>query len=274
MENINELLEETISTVREAGFAIMDLYGKEIDITTKTEKGGSPVTAADFASNKIIIDRLSKYNYGILSEESAEDESRFEKSRVWIIDPLDGTKDFIQQTDEFTVMVALVEKKDEIYRPILGVIYAPAINTLYFASLDNGTYMQHGGNEAKRIKVDSKNAWDKLTLLTSRNHPSELEEKIVQKMHIPEKLSRGSSLKACLVAEGRGHINFNPNDKTYEYDICASDIILSEAGGKMTDTEGNIFKYNKKDTRNIHGYVASNSEIHNQLIQEIKNIKS
>lgn len=188
-----------------------------------------------------------------------------------MIDPLDGTKDFIQQTGEFTIMAGLVQiDKGNNYLPVLGVICRPVADTLYFAVKGQGAYKMENGEIINRIKVSPETKGRNLVMLTSRNHTSELERQVAINMGIAKIISLGSSLKACQVAEGKGHVNFNPSAKTWEWDVCASDIIISEAGGKFTDCQGNTITYNKKDPRNKQGYLATNGLLHEEVAEKIK----
>src|SRR6056297_3611999 len=127
-----EILDHVIQTAKKAGQTILSYYNSEIEVETKGDD--SPITKADKESNRIILEELSRYDYGILSEEKEDNKKRLEKDRVWIIDPLDGTKDFIHQTDEFAVMIGLAEHSGKLFRPVLGVVYLPARDTVYYAS--------------------------------------------------------------------------------------------------------------------------------------------
>ena len=266
----NEILNIAIKVAQKAGQVILDFYGKDYDLEFK--KNETPLTSADLASNEIIISHLKKTGIPILSEESEDDPARFKAEYVWIVDPLDGTKDFINQTGEFTVMIALVERQDNNkYRPVLGLIYKPLGDVLYYALKGEGAWIQHEEKELKQIKVSGKFKNDFLIMLTSRSHSTDMEKKVALKLNVQKTIAKGSSLKAALVASGEGEFNFNPSPKTQEWDICASDIIIHEAGGKFTDIQGDIIFYNKKNTSNKNGYLLSNGLIHNNIIQEIKN---
>jgi 3'(2'), 5'-bisphosphate nucleotidase len=269
----NDLLQIAIKVSKKAGQTILDFYGKEYKL--KYKKDNSPLTSADLASNKIIISILRKTQIPILSEEDEDKKNtqRFGSDYVWIVDPLDGTKDFINQTGEFTVMIALVEKqKNKKYRPILGIIYKPLDDDLYYALENKSAWLKHGIEKTQQIKVSQKTKNDFLTMLTSRSHSTDLEKEIAIKFNVKKTIAKGSSLKACFVAEGEGEFNFNPSSKTQEWDVCASDIIIHEAGGKFTDTKGNLINYNKKNTANKNGYLVSNGLIHDDIIFEINNL--
>ena len=144
-------------------------------------------------------------------------------------------------------------------------------DVLYYALKDEGSWIQHKEKEIKQIKVSGKFKNDFLIMLTSRSHSTDMEKKVALKLNVQKTIIKGSSLKATLVALGEGEFNFNPSPKTQEWDICASDIIIYEAGGKFTDIQGDIIFYNKKNTSNKNGYLLSNGLIHNNIIQEIKN---
>ncbi len=269
VKELDILLDKVIKIANQAGEKILTYYGQDLDI--KDKGNNSPVTKADIASNEIIVTELRKLNIPILSEEGVNDDNRFDSDYVWIIDPLDGTKDFIQETGEFTIMIGLVEKQDSgKYRPILGVIYQPATKEVYYALKNNGAWLLSSNNKLRKLTVSEEKISSKAQMLTSRNHTTDLEKKIAEKLDIRKIKTYGSSLKACLIADKKGDINFNPAPFTWEWDICASDIIVHEAGGLFTDTKGKLFSYNKKDPRNNHGYVASNGIIHDDIIASIK----
>lgn len=272
MKNLENLLAETIELAKEAGAKTLTFYGKEYKIDEKADD--SPVTQADIASNELLLEGLKQYGYPILSEEGAPEKDRLNSEVVWIIDPLDGTRDFIDETGEFTVMAALVRKEaGGKFRPLLGVIYRPVSDSLYFATKGGGAYAVHGGLDAKKLKVSDEAERHNMVMLTSRNHTTELEWQVANKLKIPKVITYGSSLKACLIAEREGQVNFNPSKHTWEWDVCASDIIVHEAGGKFSDINGELFSYNKKDPRNNNGYLATNGLIHDRVLEAIKQVK-
>lgn len=262
-----EILNQVLNVIKQAGEEVMSFYNKDYQI--KDKGNDSPVTEADLASEKIILKGLSKHDYGVLSEETEDDKARLKKERVWIIDPLDGTKDFINKTGDFTIMIALVEKS----RPILGVVYQPAKDILYYAIEGKGAYGQIKDQGAKKINVSKVSDVSKARFLGSRFHKSEMETRVAKEFNITRIIPCGSiGLKAVLIASDRADINLNPSNHPQEYDICAADIILHEAGGRLTDLKGKRYKYNQDDPH-IHGYVASNGIIHDQIINYLENYK-
>jgi 3'(2'), 5'-bisphosphate nucleotidase len=196
----------------------------------------SPLTQADLASHQILETGLGRLepHWPVLSEESVEVPFEERKSwrHFWMIDPLDGTKEFLHRTGEFTVNIALIEDG----RPILGVVYAPVIDKLYFAARGAGSYRTEGSvtspiNVAPATKGSPR-------FVVSRSHASELETRGC------ESRVMGSSLKFCLIAEGAADV-YPRNGPTMEWDTAAAQCILEEAGGSVTDLEGNTIKYNK-----------------------------
>ncbi len=267
MDNLESILKEVMVVVKKAGEAILDYYEKGYKIKKKANQ--SPVTEADLAAEKIILAGLDKYGYGILSEESRDDKSRLNKKRVWLIDPLDGTCDFIKKTGEFTVMVGLVEKsRDGKWRPVLGVVYKPVGDELYYACRGIGAFLLKRGQK-RRLKVSSRGDGD-IKMVSSRFHQSRLEKELAHTLGIKEMVACGSAgLKISLIAAGTADLNVNPSSFTYEWDIAAADIILRQAGGRLTDMYGLEFTYNKPDPQNKAGYAATNGKIHQEVIRKL-----
>lgn len=269
MENINPALKLALAAVKKAGVKTLEYYGQELEVVDKG--ANSPLTQADLASDKILRTALGRTGWGILSEEGVDSWERLAKDLVWVIDPLDGTKDFINQTGEFTIMAGLVEKQARgAYRPVLGLVYQPVSQTMYYAVKGKGAYRISAEGPARRIFVSPELEPDKLKMFTSRNHSTELESRLARNLGVTKIIPLGSSLKACRVAEGEGHININSSPKTWEWDVCASDIIVSEAGGKLTDIFGHIITYNKKDARNLNGYLVTNGILHQKVLDCVK----
>ncbi len=247
--NINEELLKISNISIEAGRIILDFYNKNLNITFKADE--SPLTQADLASHKLITDSIKKItpNIPILSEEEfIEWDLRKKWKKYWLIDPLDGTKEFIKKNGEFTVNIALIENN----RPILGVIYAPASNELYFAKKNFGSYkiltskQLNTLDNAKKISIKI-NKTNKVKIIGSRSHSNPILQKWVSKnFNDFQILQKGSSLKFCLIAEGFADIypRFGP---TSEWDIAAGHIILEEAGGKLKSIDNKEILYNEKE---------------------------
>ncbi len=220
-----------------------------------------------FQELKIILEELRVFDYGILSEETKEENDRLNKEKVWIIDPLDGTSDFVDRTGEFVIMIALAFCGE----PVIGVVYQPTEQILYCAQTGKGAHIEQTG-QASKTAVSGVNELNQALMLNSRFHLSQDVIDFAEKFSIKQKTCGSAGLKICLVASGKADLNINTSGKTSEYDICAADIILSEAGGKITDMAGQKFIYNKKDPRNLNGYAASNGLIHDKIIKSLAKI--
>ncbi|MDR0831807.1 MAG: 3'(2'),5'-bisphosphate nucleotidase CysQ [Bacillales bacterium] len=246
-------LELALKAVKEASTAIMDIYlNKKIETTIKEDN--SPVTQADLLADKIIAQNLSLSNYPILSEETVDNPTRLEHDYIWIVDPIDGTKDFIARTDEFTVNVALCYKQ----RIILGVIAVPAKSLIYYAEKGKGSYKVNlKTNTTERIFTNKSS--DNLTILFSNFHVSETELNLPKIFPIIKNIKRcGSAYKSCLIAEGEGHVYIKLSEGTKEWDVAPSSIIVSEAGGFFGLPNGDELLFNKKDVYNHLGVMALN----------------
>lgn len=247
-----------IMIAKKAGQAIMEFYKKEHAVDIKDDN--SPVTAADRAAHKIIMQGL-KEKYGdipCISEEGnmPSYSERRDWNYFWLVDPLDGTKEFIGRRDDFTVNIALIDGD----RPVIGVIYVPAKGLLYYASKDSGAWKAEDHGEASRISVRKSAPSDGLIVVGSRLHSSKDEEQFVSRLHVKEKKSYGSSLKFCAVAEGAADIypRFNP---TMEWDTAAGQCIVETAGGTVVDISGQRFKYNKPSLKNESFIVFAQSDL-------------
>ena len=243
----------------------MDVYNKDFEVLEKTKN--HPITEADIKSHSIIKNSLFGLleNTYFLSEESEIIDWNIRKKweRYWLVDPLDGTKEFVNKNGEFTVNIALIEN----HIPILGVIYAPSIDMIYLACRGLGSFskkLESGEkkfniNKNLRLKVSSFKKKERLKMLSSRSHRNN--EKMnnwlkFQKEHTIKYM--GSSLKFCLIADGSADIypRFRP---TSEWDIAAGHCILKEAGGSIKTLDGNEIEYNKKESFLNPDFIASNS---------------
>jgi 3'(2'), 5'-bisphosphate nucleotidase len=253
----NAILLLAIEAALEAGEKIMKVYGSAFDVQYKEDT--SPLTLADQASHEVISEKLGASDIPLLSEEGA-DISYAERShwkKLWIVDPLDGTKEFVKRNEEFTVNIALVEDQ----KPVLGVIYVPVSRELYFAVKDQGAYKAVHQNEtiqelmgkAQGLKKHSPDAHT-CRIVASRSHLSpETEAYIAEKKQLYPQIdlvSKGSSLKFCLVAEGLAdcYPRYAP---TMEWDTAAGQIIVEETGKKLIDlSTGESMRYNRPVLRN------------------------
>lgn len=241
----------------EAGKKILEVYETKFDVEVKDDD--SPLTLADKASNDVIMEYLEKTGIPVLSEEGKhiEFETRSKWKTLWIVDPLDGTKEFIKRNGEFTVNIALVENTS----PILGVIYVPVSGELYFAVKNQGAYKvdSASGKDNKAIfnsakKLIGGSIHDTCRIVASRSHMSPETEQYVEEKKKQfskvELVSKGSSLKFCLVAENKADV-YPRYAPTMEWDTAAGQIIVEECGKSLIDyTTGKSMVYNRKELRN------------------------
>lgn len=242
-----------------AGLRAADLASEEAmriyesgDMEVLTKPDDSPVTKADLSCNRIISSELGKTPHVILSEESSDDMSRLDASSVWIVDPLDGTADFVDRTDEFTIMMGLVHDG----RPVLGIIAQPAARRIFVAQDGAGSYQGINGTW-RRVRVAKGAELDECRAVCSRNHPSDTDKAIISRLGITNMTRMGSSLKVCSVAAGDADVYVTTTNKMKEWDTCASWCIVTEAGGRMTDALGGELTYNAESVMHKHGIIAS-----------------
>lgn len=248
-----------IKAALEAGKTILAIYNTDFSTTMKNDN--EPLTEADIKSNETIQKIISKSGHPILSEESKDDKKRLNSKKVWIIDPLDGTSDFIKKTGEFTIMISLVESNI----PILGIIYWPAEDKLFLAQKEEGAFMLENNNWSK-LSVSDISELSQCKVVGSRFHLSEDEKRLLKSMNISKFTSKGSSLKVTDISSGIAEFYFTTTNKIKQWDTCASYCLIKEAGGKMTDMLGNNLKYNTEKLNHENGLLVSNGLIHDQII--------
>lgn len=237
-----------LGIARKAGEKIIEIYNdSELSKVVDHKADDSPLTLADKASNKIIIEGLNSLdtNYPILSEEEAHApyEERKNWDTFWLVDPLDGTKEFINRNGEFTVNIALIENG----KPVAGVIYVPVTDVMYWGN-DQGAFIKRG--EAEKEVLNVNNSLENRVAVRSKSHASEEEEAVLNKFKVTNSISVGSSLKFCMVAEGKADVYYR-HGPTMEWDIGAGQAILEAAGGKVyIETSENPFVYNKENLLN------------------------
>ena len=255
-------LETIIDAITKAGDKILEVYESDFQVEKKDDN--SPITKADLESNKIIKESLLQTKIPILSEEDADDKSRTDSDKVWIVDPLDGTQDFVNKTGEFTVMVGLVEN----HVPIMGLVYWPTEKKLYFAEKDLGAFC-HNSERWTEISVRKIEGFEKSLALVSRHHLSDKEKKMLEQLEIKNTANIGSSLKVMEIASGRADIYLTSTNKMKQWDTAASHCIISEAGGKMTDISGNDLVYNTESVNHENGLLVTNGIIHEEIVSKI-----
>ncbi len=257
-----KVLNDIVSIAREAGAAINEIY-KQVSTEVSYKADESPLTAADLASHRIIAERLRELapKTPLLSEEGADlpYEQRRVWDRLWVVDPLDGTKEFIKRNGEFTVNIALVE--DGV--PVLGVVYAPVLDRTYLAAV-GGAWRRDGDGAARPIRatgtVHTSDAAAELAVVASRSHPSPQLTAFLDRLGEHRLVSMGSSLKLCLVAEGAADV-YPRLGPTMEWDTAAAHAVVLAAGGRVLDFAGRPLGYNKENLLNPYFIVLGERPI-------------
>jgi len=240
--NNRSVLEQLVDISRRAGLEILEWYGGDMGITRKSDD--SPLTRADLASHDLIIAELSDRwpDIPILSEESTDIpwETRQNWQQYWLVDPLDGTKEFINHNGEFTVNIALIRD----HQPVMGVVHVPVTDTSYFGAQGPGAWCQHANAEAKTIEVRLPAA-QPAVIVGSRSHANPELASQLQRLGPHELTSMGSSLKFCRIAEGLA--DFYPRlGPTCEWDTAAAQAVVEAAGGRVVKIDGSALDYNAK----------------------------
>lgn len=247
LENLARMVTKIAS---DAGEAILEIYNSATDVEIQQKSDNSPLTKADRASNKVICDQLEQLDpkFPIVSEENKEVpyETRKDYEYYWLVDPLDGTKEFIKRNGEFTVNIALVHKQ----AVVMGVVYVPVTNKMYWAAKGSGAFEVIDTQEKPLNAQTFKMTDEGLNVVCSRSHLNEETEAFVKKLSAPKLVATGSSLKFLILADGRAHL-YPRLAPTMEWDTAAAQIILEESGGKVinNDTKEPL-QYNKENLRN------------------------
>ncbi len=259
-----KIIEETCDIALLAGEQIMQIYNGVDDLHIEYKSDHSPLTIADKNSNEIINEGLNNLDiqYPIISEENRQIEYEVRKhyNRFWLVDPLDGTKEFIKRNGEFTVNIALIEDG----YPIMGVVYVPATNQLYFSHKNEGSYKIENGH-TKRIRVMEFDMTDSgIKVVCSRSHINEETKSFMDKLNGPQTIHKGSSIKFLIIAEGRAHL-YPRLGPTMEWDTGAAQAVLEEAGGRVIHHETHQrLNYNKSSLLNPYFFAVAriNGELH------------
>ncbi|WP_034641626.1 3'(2'),5'-bisphosphate nucleotidase CysQ [Desulfovibrio inopinatus] len=236
-----------LSVARHAGQEILRVYHTTFEVRLKADL--TPLTKADESSNAIILAGLSDLtpDIPVLSEETqhAPYEERMEWETMWLVDPLDGTKEFVKKNGEFAVCIGLIENG----RPVLGVIYVPIYDALYYGGAQLGAFVSTGGGPLVPIEAARHRPQGPLVALKSRSHPDERLIDFMKPYSPIQWVTAGSAYKFCLLASADAHVYPRLN-KTYEWDTAAGHALLEGAGAIMTDLEGKPFLYNKPNLEN------------------------
>ena len=250
-------LEACLLAGSKAAAKVMEIYN-DLSFEVETKSDDSPVTTADLAANAIILETLKKHfpQYPILSEETVDDLERLNSDSLFIVDPIDGTKDFIAHNDEFCINIAFAYK----HEAVVGVVVIPALDKTYYAVKGKGAYLLDNKTKTlTRIHVSSKTS--DLTCLTSRFFFCE-EDKAAINRHL-DKISAqyacGSAYKMCRIAEGKAEIVLRMRPGTKEWDTAAPQVVVEEAGGLfLTIHDLKPITYNRSQVKNVHPYIICN----------------
>ena len=243
------MIEQIIETAKKAGEAILSYYREESDIDIERKDDDSPLTRADMASHEIVLEALQSMDPAtpVISEESGVPgyEKRKDWEKFWIVDPLDGTKEFIKKNGEFTVNIALVEQGE----PVLGVVYVPDKDLTYYAQKGQGAYKIENEKPPERIYSDPAPKGQPLRVVQSRSHGSDkLETELAEQgITMGEAVKAGSSIKFCLVAEGEADI-YPRMGPTMEWDVAAGDCVYRNSARE--GQHESPLRYNKPDLKN------------------------
>lgn len=265
MEKINndkQLLDTIVDIAKKAGKTILEIYDSKFDYSIKEDS--SPLTEADQKSHEVIIKNLSLLtpDIPILSEEDSNIpySQRSKWTKYWLVDPLDGTKEFIKRNGEFTVNIALIENK----MPVIGVIHIPVSDDTFWGSLNSGSFYARGKEDRKQINVSSR-INNPLRIATSSSHPSKDLNNLLKKLENYKLIKKGSSIKLCLVSCGKAELYLRLGP-TSEWDIAAGHAIIKSAGGDIIATNGEKLTYNSKDSLLNPQFIAYNNDHNSEMI--------
>lgn len=265
-------LAAAVSIARVAAEAILKHYAGDVIAESKigVDSFAEPVTVADREASRIIVESLTNRfpDDGVLSEEEDDViDLRLGRERVWIVDPIDGTSGFIKKDGDFAVQIGLADKG----QPVVGVVLLPAHNILYSAAKGGGAFIEYGTNDREQMHVSPTIDISKINLAVSRNHRSPKMSRIVKEFGFNSEIQRGSvGLKVGLIAEQTCDAYIHLSPRTKMWDTCAPQIILEEAGGKLTNLWGEEYRYDIRDVQNWGGIIATNGVIHNETIERLR----
>ncbi len=255
---------EVMEIAKAAGEAIMSHYGRELDIVSKSKKEFDPVTDADLEADRYISGLLEAKFPGmpILSEESRHGSIDY-AGKVWVVDPLDGTKEFIRHGKDFSVMIGLVDGGV----PLLGVVYAPAAGKMYYAYRGGGAYIKERGRDV-RINVSGVSSLDHARQIVRAGYTRKnMLDALVGGLAVGKSLEKSSiGLRLCALAAGDADMYINTN-KSNKWDTASGEVILSEAGGVITDFDSKKLDYGKEGSAWERSFIASNMALHGKLME-------
>lgn len=260
-------LEVAERLAREAGRLAMRWRGSDLDVEMKA--GNEPVTEADKRASALIVQGLAREfpDDVIISEENTDDLRRLDADRVWYVDPIDGTKDFIRGHDGFSVMIGLTED----HRPVVGAVYQPVHDHLYLGADDAGAWLTVADQAPRPLRVSDVDDVSRIRLVASKSNRTSQIDQVKSALGIQNERNIGSvGLKLCLIALGERDLYVNPASHCKSWDTCAPEAILHAAGGQLTDLHGDPLPYDLEDRRRRTGLVASNGRLHQAVIERLR----
>lgn len=268
--NLERELRVARELARTAGAVLLEHYNSAFLVEQKINalQEMEEVTAADREANDLIVRRLAMEfpSDGILAEESKDTERRLAKDRVWLIDPMDGTKNFIQRDGDFAVQIGLAISG----KSMLGVVYQPVRDVLYRAVHGDGAWIEERNKTPAQMFVSTRTKANEMILASSRSHRSPRMERVVSSFGFRQEMRRGSvGVKIGLIAEQQADLYLHLSPSTKQWDTCAPQIILEEAGGHVTDLFGQPLRYNGVRVDNRNGIVATNRAAHEMVIEKL-----
>lgn len=255
----------------EAGDAILRHYGTDLVVEKKlgVDAEYEPVTVADREASRMIVDELARSfpDDAVLSEEEPDDLRRLGSPRTWMIDPIDGTAGFVKKDGDFSIQIGLTTNG----RPTLGVVYQPFHNILHFAVSGSGAFAIESGGSVARLGVSAVSRFADMTMAMTRNHPTARIRRVIEHFGFTRIEKRGSvGLKTGLIASGSCDIYIHPSPRTKLWDTCAPQVILEEAGGRLTDIFGDEIRYDGRGLQNLNGILASNAASHDAAVEHLR----
>lgn len=254
-----------IDAARRAGEVVMRFFGQDLLVEHKAPD--QPVTQADLAADALLRAVLTgtRQDYGWLSEETRDEPERLARERVWIVDPIDGTRSFIAKRPEFAISIGLVERG----APVVGIVYNPARDELFHAVRGGGAFVSRSGSAPVPLRVSGRTGDEELTMLASRSEIAAGElDPFRSGWRVEPAGSTAYKLAGIAAAQGEAFVSRGPKS---EWDICAGVLLVDEAGGRATDLAGEATSYNRPDPY-VHGVLATNGTMHDALLKRIREL--
>lgn len=267
--NLRHELEVATALARTAGERALALRAAGLVVDRTAE--GEPVTQADREADTLITEGLRSAfpDDGLLSEEAIDDGSRLVKERVWMVDPIDGTQDFVRGESGFSTMVGLIVGD----RPVLGAVYQPIGDRLYFATRGTGAFFVSGSKAPRPLKVSDVREPSAIRMVASKSHRDQSIDRVRAVLDIRDELNVGSvGLKIGLIARAERDLYVSTSSRSKRWDVCAPEAILVEAGGLLTDMNGALIDYRAQELTNRHGIAASNGLVHERVIERLREL--